>query len=179
MALLHQGPQLTYHHAPSVSLPDLQGHLLRLGPQSRYHRFCHPIGDAAIAAYCRKCRQEHGFVLYATSYDILRAVVEIHLLPGQQPVQAELALSVEDRWQNAGIGSDLVFLALLEARETGISRVGMVCLAENIRMRQVAKKYQAVFSRQAAEIRAVFEPQDLIDQDLGTEGRHLPVPLHS
>ncbi len=169
----------TYHLAPSGDLPDLYDHLLRLGPKSRYYRFCHQVRDEVIEAYCRKCGTSRGFVLCASSGDFLRGAAEIHLQPGIWPLQGELALSVEDPWQDAGIGSDLLALALSTARDCGVSRVQMICLAENRRMRHVAKKFHAGLSSQAHEVRAVFEPLKPIYQDLRVEGRHLPVPLHS
>ncbi len=168
-----------YHIAPSADLPGLYDHLLRLGPKSRYNRFCHQVRDEVIEAYCRKCGASRGFVLCASSGHWLRGAAEIHLLPGIWPLQGELALSVEDAWQDSGIGSDLLALALFTARNYGVSRVQMICLAENRRMRHVAKKFHAGLTSQAHEVQAVFEPLNPIYQDLGTEGCHLPVPLHS
>ena len=60
--------------------------------------------------------------------------------------EAEAAFSVEAPWQSHGIGSVLLERTLLTARNRGIKRLHMACLADNRRMQQLAHKFDAELS---------------------------------
>jgi len=62
------------------------------------------------------------------------------------PRQAEAAISIEKPWQSHGVGSVLLERTLLAARNRGIKLVHMACLADNARMQQLARKYEAELS---------------------------------
>src|SRR4029453_1006230 len=55
----------------------------------------------------------------------------------------EAALSIEQPWQSHGVGSALLARTLLAARNRGITFLHMACLADNERMQQLARKFDA------------------------------------
>ena len=59
------------------------------------------------------------------------------------PSDAEGAFSVEDAYQNRGIGTDLLGRIISAARNRGVSRLYMNCLAENHKMQRICRKFEA------------------------------------
>ena len=85
----------------------------------------------------------HGFFVTAT----LRGAAELR--PIGAPFvrsEAEAAFSVETDWQSHGVGSALLERTLLTARNRGIQHLHMACLADNRRMQQLARKFDAELS---------------------------------
>ncbi len=84
----------------------------------------------------------HGFFLNGT----MRGAAELR--PSGPPLarEAEAALSIEKPWQSHGVGSALLDRTLLAARNRGIKFLHMTCLAENRRMQQLARKFDAELS---------------------------------
>ena len=62
------------------------------------------------------------------------------------PREAEAAFSIEKPWQSHGVGSALLDRTLLAARNRGIKLLHMACLADNERMQQLARKFDAELS---------------------------------
>ena len=60
--------------------------------------------------------------------------------------EGEAAFSVEQPWQSHGVGTVLLERTLLSARNRGIKSLHMLCLAENQRMQQLARKFDAELS---------------------------------
>jgi GNAT superfamily N-acetyltransferase len=57
--------------------------------------------------------------------------------------EAEAAFSIEQEWQSNGVGTVLLERTLLSARNRGIKHLRMDCLADNRRMQQLARKFEA------------------------------------
>jgi len=57
----------------------------------------------------------------------------------------EAAFSIEQPWQSHGVGTELLERTLLSARNRGITSLQMLCLADNQRMQQLARKFEAGF----------------------------------
>ncbi|MGH7247659.1 MAG: GNAT family N-acetyltransferase, partial [Pseudomonadota bacterium] len=76
----------------------------------------------------------------------MRGAAELRPLGFKFSHQAEAALSVEKPWQSHGVGSALLRRTLLTARNRGFRLLHMMCLAENERMQQLARKFEAEFS---------------------------------
>jgi GNAT superfamily N-acetyltransferase len=57
--------------------------------------------------------------------------------------EAEAAFSIEQPWQSQGVGSVLLERTLLSARNRGIKTLHMHCVADNRRMQQLARKFEA------------------------------------
>ena len=121
-------------------------HLLRLDRDSRRSRFGGAVADELVAAYAETAARPgvvlHGFLIEGT----LRGAGELRLLSPSVARQAEVAFSIEQPWQSHGVGSALLERTLLAARNRGIKLVYMACLADNARMQQLARKFEAELS---------------------------------
>src|ERR1700730_9551594 len=121
-------------------------HVLRLDPVSRRNRFAGAVSDEVIRNYVDLTRAlaavVHGFCIGET----MRGAAELRPLGLRFPRQAEAAISVEKPWQSHGVGSALLRRTLLAARNRGFRLLHMACLAENQRMQQLARKFDAELS---------------------------------
>jgi GNAT superfamily N-acetyltransferase len=118
-------------------------HLLRLDPASRRNRFGGGVSDDFIRRHVDGsiCLEA---VIYGYFVDgTLRGAAELRPLGGWPTRQAEAAFSVEARYQSHGVGSALLERTLLAARNRGIRYLNMSCLADNRRMQQLARKFDA------------------------------------
>jgi GNAT superfamily N-acetyltransferase len=118
-------------------------HLLRLDPESRHRRFSGGVSDEFIARHAATA-VEPGVVVHGFFVDgALRGAAELRPY-GLGPTRAgEAAFSVEQPWQSQGVGSVLLERTLLSARNRGVKSLHMHCLAENRRMQQLARKFEA------------------------------------
>jgi GNAT superfamily N-acetyltransferase len=120
-------------------------HLLRLDADSRHARFGGAVADEVIRRYVEGADPRsavlHGFFVDGT----LRGIGELRLLGGVAN-SAEAAFSIEKPWQSHGVGSALLERTLLTARNRGIKHLQMVCLADNRRMQELARKFDAELS---------------------------------
>jgi GNAT superfamily N-acetyltransferase len=118
-------------------------HVLRLDPESRRNRFAGGVSDEFIRNYVDLTTGldavVHGFFIGGK----MRGAAELRPLGLQYPRQAEAAISVERPWQSHGVGSALLRRTLLTARNRGFRLLHMACLADNRRMQQLARKFDA------------------------------------
>jgi GNAT superfamily N-acetyltransferase len=118
-------------------------HVLRLDPESRRNRFAGGVSDDFIRNYVELTAGletvVHGFFVGGT----IRGAAELRPLGARFPRQAEAAISVEKPWQSHGVGSALLRRTLLAARNRGYRLLHMACLADNRRMQQLARKFDA------------------------------------
>jgi GNAT superfamily N-acetyltransferase len=118
-------------------------HLYRLDPRGRYDRFGHAAADDFIIRYIittfARNAVVHGFFVDGT----LRGAAELRPFGPALAREAEVALSIEAPWQSLGVGSALLERTLLAARNRGISRLHLACLADNRRMQELARKFAA------------------------------------
>jgi GNAT superfamily N-acetyltransferase len=118
-------------------------HLLRLDMDSRGSRFAGGVSDEFISRYVDTTfalnAVVHGFFVDGT----LRGAAELRPLGPTFSREAEAAFSIESNWQSHGVGSVLLGRTLLAARNRGIKRLHMACLANNRRMQELARKYDA------------------------------------
>jgi GNAT superfamily N-acetyltransferase len=121
-------------------------HLLRLDPQSRHSRFGGGVSEDFIRHYADLSialeAVVHGFFIDGK----MHGAAELRPLGLRFPRQAEAAISVEKPWQSHGVGSALLRHTLLTARNRGVRHLHMACLAENRRMQQLARKFDAELS---------------------------------
>ncbi|HEY6994008.1 MAG TPA: GNAT family N-acetyltransferase [Xanthobacteraceae bacterium] len=121
-------------------------HLLRLDPDSRRNRFAGAVSDEFVRDYAELSfgidALIHGFFLDGT----LRGAAELRPIGAPLMREAEAAFSIEKPWQSHGVGSVLLERTLLAARNRGIKFLHMACLADNKRMQQLARKYDAELS---------------------------------
>ena len=121
-------------------------HLLRLDSASRHSRFGGGVSDDFIRNFVDLSLSldavVHGFFVDG----VMCGAAELRQLGVRFPRQAEAAISVEKPWQSHGVGSALLRRTLLTARNRGFRLLHMACLAENRRMQQLARKYDAELS---------------------------------
>jgi GNAT superfamily N-acetyltransferase len=139
----------------------LQGHLLRLSSESRAKRFCSPFSVQLIEKYCRNEGQPMPIIVGAFIGDTLRGVVELRFDRSRPRNTAELAISVEDDWQDIGVGTRLMEMALRCARDNGIARLEVNFLPLNTAMRRLAWKFGANFSHQTGLTKGLFSLSDM------------------
>jgi GNAT superfamily N-acetyltransferase len=121
-------------------------HMLRLDPASRHSRFGGAVSDDFIRNFADLSISldtvVHGFFVDGA----MRGAAELRPLGASLPREAEAAISVERPWQSHGVGSALLRRTLLAARNRGFRLLHMACLAENRRMQQLARKFDAELS---------------------------------
>jgi GNAT superfamily N-acetyltransferase len=122
-------------------------HLLRLDEESRRRRFGGNVSDQHIRNHVEGTKGfdaiVHGFFVAG----VLRGAAELRFLGSRLlSREAEAAFSVETPWQSHGIGSALLERTLLTARNRGVKFLHMACLADNKRMQQLARKFDAELS---------------------------------
>ena len=121
-------------------------HLLRLDGESRRNRFGGGVSDDFICGYVDLSAGLdaviHGFFVDGA----LRGAGELRRLGTGFMEEAEAAFSIEKPWQSHGVGTALLERTLLAARNRGVKLLHMACLAENRRMQQLARKFDAELS---------------------------------
>lgn len=121
-------------------------HLLRLDHESRHRRFSGAVSDEVIERHAATAKGL-GVVVYGFFVDgVLRGAAELRQNGSLFAREAEAAFSIEQPWQSHGVGTELLERTLLSARNRGIKSLRMDCLAENRRMQQLARKFDAEFS---------------------------------
>jgi GNAT superfamily N-acetyltransferase len=121
-------------------------HLLRLDHDSRHTRFSGAVSDQVIAQHAATASGVgvvvHGFFVDGT----LRGAAELRRIGPLFSREAEAAFSIEQPWQSHGVGTALLERTLLSARNRGVKSLHMHCLADNRRMQQLARKFEADLS---------------------------------
>ena len=133
-------------------------HLLRLDRESRYRRFSGAVSDEVIARHAATAN-EIGAVVHGFFVDgVLRGAAELRHNGSVFSHEAEAAFSIEQPWQSHGVGTELLERTLLSARNRGINSLRMDCLAENQRMQQLARKFEAEFSFDFGSVTGEVDP---------------------
>lgn len=131
-------------------------HLLSLDSRDRYSRFTGTVSDRAIALRCERLDWTRVTLLGAWDGGRLVGVAELCTDRALWPGQAELALSIASDAQGRGIGGQLTRRALNIARNRGIRAVHMLCLADNRRMRALARRFGGSMELDAGEFAVTF-----------------------
>ena len=133
-------------------------HLLRLDRESRYRRFSGALADEVVARHAATANDigvvVHGFFVNG----VLRGAAELRQNGSLFSHTAEAAFSIEQPWQSHGVGTELLERTLLSARNRGIKSLRMDCLAENQRMQQLARKFDAEFSFDFGSVTGEVDP---------------------
>ncbi len=121
-------------------------HLQRLDRDSRYRRFSGTVSDEVVARHAATATGL-GVVVHGFFVDgLLRGAAELRLEGSVFTHEGEVAFSIEQPWQSHGVGTELLERTLLTARNRGITHLKMQCLANNERMQQLARKFEAGLS---------------------------------
>jgi RimJ/RimL family protein N-acetyltransferase len=134
-------------------------HLLRLDKDSRRMRFAHSVSDAFIEDYALRMNDMGSIVYgYAENAEV-RAVAELRKLGDRWGTEAEAAFSVETAYQDHGLGTELMGRVIRSARNRGIHRLYMSCLAENAKMQSIARKHEADLKFEYGEVIGEILPE--------------------
>ncbi len=122
--------------------PDkFRDHLLRLDKESRRMRFAHGVSDVFIEDYASRMN-EMGSVVYGyLENSDVRAAAELRKLSDVWGQEAEAAFSVA-------------------ARNRGVQRLYMSCLAENRKMQTIARKHEADLRFEYGEVVGEILPEN-------------------
>ncbi|CAO3413589.1 GNAT family N-acetyltransferase [Azospirillum endophyticum] len=140
-----------------TELPQYRAHLLRLDRADRYARFTGTLSDEVVERHCAAIEWGRTVLLGAFVDGVLRGAVELCGDRILWPEQAEFGISIESVLQGRGVGSTLVRRILTVARNRGIRQVHMMCLAENVRMRALARRFGGRLALDGGEITSLFE----------------------
>jgi RimJ/RimL family protein N-acetyltransferase len=164
-----------------------QDHLLRLDKESRRMRFGMSVDDAFIRSYSAHINRLESVVYGFFVERDMRAAAELRMIGDSWHDEAEAAFSVEPEFQNSGVGTELLGRIIVAARNRGVSRLYMNCLAENRRMQRIAKKYDAELYFDHGEVIGQLKPtfptplslwSEAIDHGSGFVMAVLEFPLH-
>ena len=122
---------------------DYAAHLLRLDKDSRRRRFSGAVSDELIRRHAAKARGLGVVVFGFFVNGVMRGSAELRRDLSPLSRDGEAAFAIERDWQSHGVGSALLQRALLTARNRGIKLLKMYCLADNERMQQLARKFDA------------------------------------
>jgi GNAT superfamily N-acetyltransferase len=158
--------------------PKLLDHFHRLDPETRRLRFGVRVSDMYLSDYTLKMLSEDAVIFGAFPDDALRGVAELRGLQGNLPRSAELALLVEPAWQHAGIGDALLNRLIAAAQNRGIKTLHMMCLRENVPMRNLAKKHNARLEINISEYEATIDaswptPMSMFEEMFGDTRNYL------
>ena len=127
-------------------------HLLRLDKTNRRLRFAHGVSDSFIEDYAGRMSETGGVVYGYFDGEEVRAAAELKKLGDQWGSEAEAAFSVEKPLQEQGIGTELMGKVIRAARNRGVQHLCVSCLAENGKMRAIARKYEAELRFEYGEV---------------------------
>jgi GNAT superfamily N-acetyltransferase len=127
-------------------------HLLRLDRDSRRMRFGMAVSDDFITDYASRAGEMRYVVYGFFAGGEMRAAAEMRKIGESWSTDAEGAFSVEKDFQNRGIGTELLGRIIRAARNRGVSRLYMNCLAENHKMQRLCRKYEAELHFDSGEV---------------------------
>jgi RimJ/RimL family protein N-acetyltransferase len=135
-------------------------HLLRLDKASRMLRFAHGVSDAFIEDYASHMADAGSIVFAYIENGEIRAAAELKKLGDSWGREAEAAFSVEQAFQDHGLGTDLMGRVIRAARNRGVHLIYMSCLASNAKMQAIARKYEADLRFELGEVVGEIVPQE-------------------
>lgn len=134
-------------------------HLKRLDAETHQARFGTPVSDAFLDSYADTSHRLGTVVLGAFRDGEIHASAELRPLGHAGPAMAEAAFTVEKEDQGIGLGTALMERIIATARNRGISRLHMICLRHNSRMRQLAGKFGAELLIDEGEVTGHIAPR--------------------
>jgi RimJ/RimL family protein N-acetyltransferase len=121
----------------------LREHLQRLDAEARHRRFGHDVSDDFVARYASRAG-DFGNVTFGYFVEgEIRAVAEVRLDDLLHQESAEVAFSVEKRFANRGVATQLMGRVIRTARNRGLRHLVLVCLPDNAKVQAIARHYGA------------------------------------
>jgi len=138
--------------------PKLVDHFQRLDEKTRRLRFGGTVSEGFVREYAEQILSNAAVNFGSFPDNELRGVAELRGLLDSWPRSAEVALLVEPEWQDAGIGEALLNRLVAAAQNRGIKTLHMLCLRENLSMRNLAKKHHATLEVDIGNVEATLAP---------------------
>ena len=136
---------------------EITQHFRQLDVQTRRLRFGGAVSEGFVEQYAGKLI-ELGTILYGAFPDgQLRALGELRGLLDDWPVSAEAAFSVQQPWQDQGLGAALMDRVVAAAQNRGVKSLHMICLRENEKMQHLALKHHAILDFNRYEVEAKLD----------------------
>lgn len=145
-------PAVLYRRLWPADHGALRRHLLRLGEEDRRLRFGGVATDGHIRRYAAQLDWRRAMVVGAEIDGVLRAACELKILTATAEPAAEVALTVEQAYQERGIGTRLFRRATTLAVNRGIRRLYVLCWAQNRRMHRIVLRYDAKLAAYEQEL---------------------------
>ena len=153
-------PAGSYRKLLASEAAMFRDHLLRLDRESRRMRFAHGVSDSFIEDYAGRMG-EPGTIVFAYVDDgEVRGAAELKKLGDVWGKEAEAAFSVEQMYQEHGIGTELMGRVIRTARNRGVQLLYMSCLAENAKMQAIARNWEADLHFEYGEVVGEIVPQE-------------------
>jgi ribosomal protein S18 acetylase RimI-like enzyme len=162
-----------------VERAKIRNHLLRLDHEDRMLRFGGYTSAAQIATYCERLDWSRALIVGYVRGGAVRGLAQLELIGGDGPRAAELAVSVEQAFQNRGVGSTLLRRVVVAARNRLIQRIHMMCLMDNSKAVRIARRLGGVLQFHDGEAQARIEPPwptpwTWLEELLGEAAPHAP-----
>jgi len=129
--------KLARHEAPLLAR-----HLRRLGREDWRARFQGYVSRREAGRHVARLDWARTVVIGAFVGGKLRGAGELHPFSTAEGREAEIAITVEPAWQNRGIGTELLRRLINAARNRLLTRVCLMCLADNARIRHLVEKLE-------------------------------------
>lgn len=127
-----------------ADFPALRDHLLRLDSQSRYDRFAMAVNDDFLIRYAERCFGIDDLIYGYYVDGVLRGAGELRSVSKKIfGGLVEAAFSVESEWRRRGVGTELMSRIVRAARNRRAETIYMTCLAQNVAMQGLARKFSA------------------------------------
>ena len=152
-----------------MEYPAYAAHLKRLDHVDRASRFHASVSDKTIDAHVDAMGWADSMVIGAFVDDGLAAAAELHGQRRDWYHGAEIAVTVESRFQGQGLGTEVVRRAVTVARNRSMRCVTMICLADNNRMRRIARHLRCTFVDEEGALAVAIDvgwpsPQSLLQE---------------
>jgi GNAT superfamily N-acetyltransferase len=143
----------------ATDLPLFRDHLVRLDMETRHNRFVTAVNDVFLTQYAERCFATDAVVFGYMEDGLVRGAAELHPLDGDDDSSAEAAFSVEPQLRRHGIGTALFRRLITRARNRGVRRLRINCLAQNDAMLALARKFPIKLSFDRWQLVGDLEPQ--------------------
>lgn len=120
-----------------------QDHLLRLDADSRRLRFGRTVGDEFINDYVDQIEESRHLIHGFFKDGKMCGAAELAKIGDTWAPMAEAAFSVDQLYQGAGIGTELMGRVIRSARNRNVRHLWITCLASNAKMQHIAQTYDA------------------------------------
>src|SRR5215471_5354898 len=152
---LADGRVVVLRRAGPGDVPAITGLYLELSPESFYRRFNTEQPAPPLVTRLASFGSGTACLVAATPSEPGRVVAEARCVP-IAPGTAELALTVADSYQGAGLGHILLDALVARAREEGLERLHAVVLLTNTPMLRLLQRYGWVLAAPTEDFSVAF-----------------------